>query len=62
MRQIMGIETVHGYKKKTIGYQKIIDIVGLLDNETVKKLNEIIVEFEHGVFKKRGGSITLKNR
>ncbi len=53
MRQIMGIETVHGYKKETIGYQRIIDNVGLLDNETVKKLNEIIVEFGHGVFKKK---------
>src|SRR6056297_1966302 len=39
MRQIMGIETVHGYDKQEIGYQRIIDNVGLLDDETVKEIN-----------------------
>lgn len=53
MRQIMGIETIHGFEKQEIGYQRIIDNVGLLDDETVKKLNDIIVEFGHGVFKKK---------
>jgi hypothetical protein len=33
-----------------------------LDDETVKGLNAIIVEFGHEVFKKRGGSLVLKNR
>jgi len=53
MRQIMGIETVHGYDKQEIGYQRIIDNVGLLDDETVKEINDIIIEFGHGVFKKK---------
>lgn len=53
LRQIMGIETIAGYEKYEIGYQRIIDNVGLLDDETVRKLNNIIVEFGHGVFKKK---------
>lgn len=53
LRQIMGIETIHGYEKQEIGYQRIIDNVGLLDDETIKKINNIIVEFGHGVFKKK---------
>lgn len=63
IRQLMGIESDFGFEKQSIGYQNIIDNVGLLDDETVKKLNAIIVEFGHEVFKKkRGGSIVLKNR
>lgn len=53
MRQIMGIETNHGFEKQQIGYQRIIDNVGLLDDDTVKKLNDVIVEFGHGEFKKK---------
>jgi hypothetical protein len=60
MRQIMGIETVHGYEKQEIGYQRIIDNVGLLDDETVKKLNDIIVGFGYGVFKKEAAALRLK--
>ena len=54
MRQIMGIETIHGFEKQEIGYQRIIDNVGLLDDETVRKINDVIVGFGHGVFKKKG--------
>lgn len=53
IRQIMGIETIHGYERYNIEYQRIIDNVGLLDDETVRKLNNIIVEFGHQVFKKK---------
>lgn len=53
IRQIMGIESDFGHEKIKIGYQNIIDNVGLLDNETVRKLNNIIVEFGHEVFKKK---------
>ena len=53
IRQIMGIETESGYEKQEVGYQRIVDNVGLLDDETVKKLNNIIVEFGHDVFKKK---------
>jgi len=53
VRQIMGVETMSGYKREEIGYQRIIDNVGLIDDETVKQLNDLIVEFGHGVFKKK---------
>jgi len=53
LRQIMGIETIHGYERYEIGYQRIIDNIGLLDDETVRKLNNVIVEFGHNVFKKK---------
>lgn len=53
LRQIMGIETEAGFEKENIGYQRIIDNVGLLDDEMVKKLNNLIVEFGHDTFKKK---------
>jgi transposase, IS5 family len=53
IRQLMGIENETGYEKIDIGYQSIIDNVGLLTDETVKALNAIIVEFGHEVFKKK---------
>ena len=63
IRQIMGVESGFGYEKYKFKYQNIVDNVSLLDDETVRALNQIIVEFGHGVFKKkRGGSITLQDR
>ena len=63
MRQIMGVESGFGYEKYKFEYQNIIDNVSLLDDETVKQLNHVIVEFGHEVFKKkRGGSLVLKDR
>lgn len=53
IRQIMGIESDFGYKKQSISYQNIIDNVSLLNDETVKQLNNIIVEFGHDEFKKK---------
>jgi hypothetical protein len=53
LRQIMGIEKGFGHERYEIGYQTIIDNVSLLDDEMVKELNTIIVEFGHGVFKKK---------
>jgi hypothetical protein len=53
IRQLMGIETDFGYTKKEIEYQNILDNVTLLDDETMKKLNEVIVTFGHDVFKKK---------
>lgn len=52
-RQIMGIETDHGFDKITIEYQNIIDNVSLLDDSTLLKINEIIVEMGHDTFKKK---------
>lgn len=53
VRQIMGIESNVGYPKQEVKYQNIIDNVSLLDDETVSKLNAVIIEFGHGVFKKK---------
>ena len=54
IRQIMGVEKGFGYERYEFEYQNIVDNVGLLDDETVRELNEVIVEFGLGVFKKKG--------
>ena len=53
IRQIMGIESGFGYEKYKFGYQNIVDNVSLLDDETVREMNQIIVECGHEVFKKK---------
>jgi len=53
IRQIMGIETKDSFDEQSLGYQRIIDNVGLLNDETVKELNQIIVNFGQGVLKKK---------
>jgi IS5 family transposase len=53
LRQILGIEKGFGHEPVEISYQNIIDNVSLLDDETVKELNNIIVAFGHDVFKKK---------
>src|SRR4030043_1648720 len=53
IRRIMGIESGFGYERYEFEYQNIIDNVSLLDDQTVKELNQIIVEFGHEVFKKK---------
>jgi IS5 family transposase len=53
IRQLMGIESGFGYEKYKFEYQNIIDNVSLLDDETVRELNQVIVEFGHEVFKKK---------
>ena len=55
IRQLMGVESGFGYEKYKFKYQNIIDNVSLLDDETVRELNQVIVEFGHGVFKKKEG-------
>ncbi len=55
IRQIMGVEKGFGYEPYELSYQNIIDNVGLLDDETVKELNNIIVGFAHETFKKKEG-------
>ena len=52
-REIMGIETEYGFERIEFEYQNIIDNVSLLDDETVRKLNDVVVEMGHGVFKKK---------
>jgi IS5 family transposase len=53
IRQIMGVERGFGYERHEFDYQNIVDNVALLDDETVRELNQVIVEFGHGVFKKK---------
>jgi IS5 family transposase len=53
IRQIMGIERGFGYERHEFEYQNIVDNVSLLDDETVRELNQVIVEFGHEVFKKK---------
>lgn len=53
LRKIMGIEKSFGYEPIELGYQNILDNVGLLDDELVKELNQVIIEFGHDVFKKK---------
>jgi len=53
IRQIMGVESTFCNVDEEFTYQRIIDNVGLLDDETVKKLNEIIISLGHDTFKKK---------
>jgi hypothetical protein len=53
IRQIMGVERGFGYERHELEYQNIVDNVSLLDDETLRELNQIIVEFGHEVFKKK---------
>ena len=53
IRQIMGVEKDFGYERYEFEYQNIVDNVSLLDDETIRELNQVIVEFGHEVFKKK---------
>jgi hypothetical protein len=54
LRQLLGIETETGFEKIEISYQRIIDNLHLLNNETLIKINDVIVSFGHNeVFKKK---------
>ncbi len=55
LRHLLGIETETGFERIEIGYQRILDNVRLLDDATLRAINEIIIEFGHGVFKKKEG-------
>ncbi len=54
LRQLIGIETETGFERIEIGYQRILDNLHLLDDKTLRKINDVIVEFGQGeVFKKK---------
>ncbi len=53
LRRVMGVETKYGIPEKEFGYQNILDNVSLLDDQTVRQINEMIVSFGHDVFKKK---------
>lgn len=66
LRSILGVREAMGYydtEPIRFSYQTIVDNVELLDDATIKEINDLIVKMGAGVFKKkRGGSITLKDR
>lgn len=53
LRKIMGVEVKYGMAEKEFGYQNILDNVSLLDDQTVRQINQMIVSFGHDVFKKK---------
>ena len=55
LRRIMGIEKGFGYEPIEVEYQSIIDNVTLLDDVTIRELNEVIVKLGHDIFKKKEG-------
>lgn len=54
IRWLMGVETDYGFKRTEFNYQNIYDNVTLLDDKTVKEINELVLDFGHReVFKKK---------
>jgi len=53
LRQLLGIETTFDKPRIEWEYQNIVDNVKLLDEATLLKINEIIVEMGHETFKKK---------
>ncbi len=54
LRQLLGIEAEIGIERIEISYQRVIDNVHLLTDETMKKINDIIIDFGHNkVLKKK---------
>lgn len=54
IRQLIGVESELEFKNEKIGYQQIKDNVGLLTDDTVRELNQVILAFGHSqVFKKK---------
>jgi len=53
LRQMMGIERKFGYERLEFEYQNIYDNVSALSDDLVKKINEVVLEFGHDVFKKK---------
>ena len=54
LRQLLGIETQTGFERIEIGYQRILDNLHLLDDNTMIKINDVVVRFgHHQVFKKK---------
>ena len=59
IRQIMGIETGFG-KGKVFSMQSIKDNVGLLDEETITRINEVVQKAGHQLVKKKEEGMKLK--
>ena len=53
LRGILGVEPNDYTQGYQYSRQNIIDNVGLLDDDTMKQINDLIVEMGHDVFKKK---------
>jgi hypothetical protein len=54
VRQVMGVERLPGFEEITFAYQTIVDNVSLLDDKTLKEINDVVVSFgQEEVFKKK---------
>ena len=54
VRQVMGVERLPGFEGITFACRTIVDNVSLLDDKTVKEINDVIVSFgQEEVFKKK---------
>jgi len=53
IRQIMGVETGFG-EGKVFSMQSIKDNISLLDEETIRRINEVVISSGHQLVKKRG--------
>ena len=47
IRWLMGVETEYGFRRVEFSYQNIYDNVTLLNDEMVKEINSIVLEFGH---------------
>lgn len=59
LRQLLGIETESGIERRDISYQRILDNIHLLDDGTLKKINDVIVDFGHNKVLKKKGLVAL---
>ncbi|MFH0767826.1 MAG: hypothetical protein V1920_07005 [Bacillota bacterium] len=53
VRQILGVEKAAGFEQIEFEYQNIYDNVTLLNDDAIKKMNEVIIAFGHDVLKKK---------
>lgn len=53
VRGILGVHQQGFMSGKQYKYQTLVDNVSLLDEETIRKINELIVEHAHGLIKKK---------
>lgn len=59
IRQIRGVETVFGEGKR-FSMQSIKDNISLLDEETIRKINEVVVSAGHKLVKKEDERLCIK--
>ncbi|OQZ01680.1 MAG: ISNCY family transposase [Candidatus Brocadia sp. UTAMX2] len=59
IRQIVGVETTCGEGKR-FSRQSIKDNVSLLDEETITRINEVVVRAGHKLVKKKGEGLRIK--